>query len=122
MGASYRTDSRHDLGDWLRDIKFDGPSLWLGSSIGTPNHGGVELLPAIYQMHIYHRKTAALGLALLLAQQQADIDISGTEFDFVRSIRVFHVRYAQQRWSSLDDDCNRSLLVELGTYGRQGGF
>lgn len=59
--------------------------------------------------------------ALQLIQDRADIDISGREFDFVRSIRVFHVRFATQRDSS-DDDCNRFAVVQLGRYGTQGNF
>jgi hypothetical protein len=51
----------------------------------------------------------------------ADIDIGGREFDFVRSIRVFHVRWARQ--SDGDErGCDRWSVVELGTYGRQGSF
>jgi len=61
-------------------------------------------------------------LALRLVQDRADIDISGPEFDFVRSIRVFDVRYARQHESGRDGDCNRSATVVLGTYGTQGDF
>ena len=57
-----------------------------------------------------------------LIQDRADIDISGPEFNFVRSIRVFDVRYARQHESGRDDDCNRSATVVLGTYGTQGDF
>ena len=60
--------------------------------------------------------------ALQLVQERADIDISGPEFNFVRSIRVFDVRYARQRESGEDGDCNRSAVVSLGTYGTQGDF
>ncbi|APX26156.1 hypothetical protein Ga0080559_TMP180 (plasmid) [Salipiger profundus] len=62
------------------------------------------------------------GLALLLAQDRADIDISGPEFNFVRSIRVYDVRYARQHESGRDGDCNRTAAVRLGTYGVQGDF
>ena len=62
------------------------------------------------------------GLALRLVQDRADIDISGPEFNFVRSIRVYDVRYARQRESGRDGDCNRSAVVVLGTYGAQGDF
>lgn len=55
-------------------------------------------------------------------QDRADIDISGPEFNFVRSIRVFDVRYARQHESGRDGDCNRSATVVLGTYGTQGDF
>ena len=37
--------------------------------------------------------------ALQLVEDRADIDISGPEFNFVRSIRVFDVRYARQHAS-----------------------
>jgi hypothetical protein len=60
--------------------------------------------------------------ALHLAQDRADIDISGPEFNFVRSIRVFDVRHAWQRESGEDGDCNRSATVVLGSYGTQGDF
>ncbi|MGR3435775.1 MAG: hypothetical protein ACU0CO_12940 [Shimia sp.] len=63
-------------------------------------------------------------LALSLAQevsQGADIDISDPAFDFVRSIRVYHVSYARQR-ENWEGDCNRSASVRLGTYGVQGEF
>ena len=38
--------------------------------------------------------------ALQLVEDRADIDISGPEFNFVRSIRVFDVRYARQHCQS----------------------
>lgn len=60
--------------------------------------------------------------ALHLVQDRADIDISGPEFNFVRSIRVFDVRYAWQRESPRSDECHRSAAVFLGTYGTQGDF
>jgi hypothetical protein len=59
---------------------------------------------------------------LRLIQDRADIDIRGPEFNFVRSIRVFDVRYARQHESGHDGDCNRSATVVLGTYGTQGDF
>lgn len=53
----------------------------------------------------------------------ADIDISGSEYDFVRSIRVYNVEYARQRESGGDNgDCRRSEKVRVGTYGVQGDF
>ena len=51
----------------------------------------------------------------------ADIDISGQEFNFVRSIRVFDVN-AHQRETGRDRDCTRSSSVRLGSYGTQGDF
>lgn len=52
----------------------------------------------------------------------ADIDISGLEFDFVRSIRVWDVRHYSHRERSRDDDCSERYSMNLGTYGAQGDF
>lgn len=55
------------------------------------------------------------------ADSAADADISGSEFDFVRSIRVFSVEYAWQRWVGGDSDtCMQNQRVRLGTYGTRG--
>nr|WP_310437642.1 hypothetical protein [Sulfitobacter mediterraneus] len=64
------------------------------------------------------------GFSLIFAQATAgaDIDISGPEFNFVRSIRVYNVNYASQRESGRDGDCNRSFSMRIGTYGTQGDF
>ena len=66
------------------------------------------------------------GFAVTLAQSApgADIDISGPEFNFVRSIRVYNVTYASQRESGgeLDRECNRYFSMRIGTYGTQGDF
>ena len=45
----------------------------------------------------------------------ADIDISGLEFDFVRSIRVWDVRHYSHRERGRDDDCSESYNMRLGT-------
>lgn len=60
------------------------------------------------------------GFALQLVQDRADIDISGPEFNFVRSIRVFDARFVRQREGR--EDCNRSASVRMGSYGTQGDF
>lgn len=50
---------------------------------------------------------------------RADIDISGPEFNFVRSIRVFDVFIDDD---GDDGDCSRYARVRLGSYGIQGDF
>lgn len=55
-----------------------------------------------------------------LVQDRADADISGPEFDFVRSIRVFEITYHQRRNS--DGDCVSQGGVYLGSYGQQGEY
>ena len=59
-------------------------------------------------------------LELQLVQDRADADISGPEFDFVRSIRVFEITYHQRRNS--DGDCVSSGVVYMGSYGQQGEY
>jgi len=51
---------------------------------------------------------------------EADVDISGAAFDFVRSIRVYHIRYSQSRLHS--GECRRQDDTALGRYGTQGEF
>ncbi|MEO1140143.1 MAG: hypothetical protein AAFW87_11875 [Pseudomonadota bacterium] len=62
------------------------------------------------------------GITMQLVQDRADIDISGSEFNFVRSIRVFDASYVRQHESGRDGDCNRTQNIRLGTYGTQGDF
>ena len=59
------------------------------------------------------------GLPLQLVQGRPDIDISGPEFNFVRSIRVYDVLIDDDRD---DEDCDRYSRVRIGTYDTQGGF
>lgn len=59
------------------------------------------------------------GFALQLVQDRADIDISGPEFNFVRSIRVYDVLINDDRDNG---ECDRYARVRIGTYDTQGGF
>lgn len=60
---------------------------------------------------------------LLLAQDQADIDISDPIYDFVRSIRVFDINIDDDRDSQSDGgSCNRYARIIVGSYGEQGDF
>ncbi len=59
------------------------------------------------------------GFVLQLVQDRADIDISGPEFNFVRSIRVYDVLIDDDRD---DGDCDRYARVRIGSYDTQGGF
>lgn len=61
-----------------------------------------------------------LSLVQAKSDEGADIDISGDAFDFVRSIRVFHIQFDQHR--SRDGDCIVSDATRLGSYGAQGGY
>lgn len=85
-----------------------------------PLTDGMEPQPAVFRMTGGVAAPLPEGFALQLVQDRADIDISGPEFNFVRSIRVFDARYVRQRETR--DDCRRSATIYLGTYGTQGDF
>lgn len=70
----------------------------------------------------FERSPDGFALTLTQASLGADINIGGPEFNFVRSIRVYNVTYANQRESGRDGDCNRSFAMRIGTYGTQGDF
>ncbi|WP_420892497.1 hypothetical protein [Phaeobacter piscinae] len=50
---------------------------------------------------------------------KADIDISGPDFDYVRSIRVYHVRFEARKEK---DYCGEHDSTQIGVYGPQGEF
>lgn len=123
MGASFDGPARSRPTDRIIDALFHGAGTPANFSSavydhaalgderrdpGGPNANWGDLVRADYALH--------------LAEDRADIDISGPEFNFVRSIRVYDVRHAWQRESGEDGDCNRSATVVLGSYGTQGDF
>lgn len=61
-----------------------------------------------------------LPLVEIQSDEQADIDISGDAFDFVRSIRVLHIQFSQRE--NGDGDCITSDSTRLGSYGLQGDY
>ena len=67
---------------------------------------------------------AVRGIMLQLAQAviggTADIDISGSEFDYVRSIKVWHVEYRHR--DTNNNGCVEYDRARLGAYGVQGDY
>lgn len=123
MGASYAPGSDQRPSERFYDIYAgrSGTPLPYSSPAMIPANSFDEV-PAELRIDTQPSWELSRGLALQLVQDRADIDISGADFNFVRSIRVFDVRYARQRESGRDGDCNRSAVVSLGTYGTQGDF
>lgn len=115
MRAAYEAGDRSSDLEWLMETASEGP---LRQSVPTDAiDWSATPSPAV-------ARGQAEDFALRFAQevsQGADIDISDPAFDFVRSIRVYHVSYARQR-ENWEGDCNRSASVRLGTYGPQGEF
>ena len=120
MGASYHHESDRSPVPRIYDIFFDDP---LPQSLPTRSIRDGSVVPRTVQsLNDQHAEKQPHDPALRLIQDRADIDISGPEFNFVRSIRVYDVRFARQYESGRDGDCNRSATVRLGTYGTQGDF
>ena len=77
---------------------------------------------AISRKKWYSRSRIQNDRLFHLIQDRANIDISDPQFNFVRSIRVFDIRYARQYEAGSEGGCERSANVYLGTYGMQGNF
>ncbi len=106
--ALYRSDNGQPLQSLPANIDQRFSEVSADDYLHSPD-ASAELFPADY--------------VLRLVQDRADIDISGPEFNFVRSIRVFEVRARQwESGSELDRECNRFHSARLGTYGIQGDF
>jgi hypothetical protein len=123
MGASFDGPARSRPTDRIIDALFHGAETPPNFSSPVYDHAalGDDRLGLDAPTATWSNLVRA-DYALHLAQDRADIDISGPEFNFVRSIRVFDVRHAWQRESGQDGDCNRSATVVLGSYDTQGDF
>ncbi|MGB7317934.1 MAG: hypothetical protein WBC85_08220 [Planktotalea sp.] len=122
MGVAYQPGSDTNSAARIFDILDNGLDTLPQSYPEFPTESNARPVPAVLRTTDATAGQLPNGLVLRLIQNRADIDISGPEFNFVRSIRVFDVRYAHQHESGPDDDCNRSATVVLGTYGTQGDF
>jgi len=95
----------------------------LGASFNEPAPlSPIERLYDITFRHppLIHPEAASAPLVPVQAGEQADIDISDDAFDFVRSIRVFHIQYQQGKSDKFG--CRIQDQTRLGDYGTQGGF
>ena len=123
MGASYKIEGQPSGTSNIFDALFQADGNRPRQSFLTTHHAPEAMTEAaVLSIDQSSYELVPVDLALRLVQDRADIDISGPEFNFVRSIRVFDVRYARQHESGRDGDCNRSATVVLGTYGTQGDF
>lgn len=122
MGASFQPESWNGADARVYNILYGGPNRLPRSLPEIPIRNDSSIVPAVYRSHKLKPRRLPEGFAVELVQSRADIDISGPEFNFVRSIRVYDVRYARQHETGRDDVCNRSATIVLGTYGTQGDF
>lgn len=126
MGAGYTVDPDALTSERIYEILFELDQTAPLQSFPVDEAGtpvtSIEPLSAVVRLTGGDATPLPRGFAFQLVQDRADIDISGPEFNFVRSIRVFDARYVRQRESGRDGDCNRSAAIYLGTYGTQGEF
>ncbi|RZV40830.1 MAG: hypothetical protein EX271_09375 [Acidimicrobiales bacterium] len=123
MGASYNIEWQPSGTSQIFDALFQADDTRPRQSFPTTHHAPEAMTEAaVLSIDQSPNELVPVEFALRLVQDRADIDISGPEFNYVRSIRVFDVRYARQHESGRDGDCNRSAVVVLGTYGTQGDF
>lgn len=121
MGASFQPVDDPGRTPRVFDILFHNAAPLPQSHAGPDPEEADTFLSAVLRSKGGDPLPHPDGFALNLIQDRADIDISGPEFNFVRSIRVYDVRYAQQI-ESRDSGCSRYETVLIGTYGTQGGF
>lgn len=123
MGASYEHKQQSHKRGRLFDILFQGGEYGLGQSVPTAgNTSASTVVEAVRRSDGAASGPVPTDFALRLIQDRADIDISGPEYNFVRSIRVFDVRYAWQHEAERGGFCSRNAAVFIGTYGTQGDF
>lgn len=123
MAASYNIDGTGEDGGRIYEILFDKPRLPLLETIAVLPSQEADLPPTgVFSVERVETGDLTKNDTIRLVKDRADIDISGPEFNFVRSIRVFDVRYARQYRAGSEGDCERSAVVALGTYGTQGDF
>lgn len=129
MGASFNVDPSELNRTRLFDILMEGAGSAPQLSYPTAPlpDSSLEPQPAVIRTTGGNAGSLPEGFALQFVDGEysdengtADIDISGKEFDFVRSIRVFNVTLGRQHSSR--DDCSRSASVRMGAYGTQGDF
>ncbi len=132
MGASFGPGQSASPAQRLYDAAFSDSLNPAGilPQLGTVDLASVtirkpraELFPAVLSQlkHDGAPPTGMLELAgdYSMENGRADIDISDPAFDFVRSIRVYHVKFEARREK---DYCGEIDSTQVGTYGVQGGF
>jgi len=120
MGASYETSPPSNGADQIFEAFFKSNST--GPRQSFPARDAAGPIGVAWHTPEAPDYLVPADSALRLVQDRADIDISGPEFNFIRSIRVFHVRLASQYEAGKDGSCERAARVLLGSYGVQGAF
>lgn len=123
MGASYETSPPAGNADRIFNAFFQTNIARPRQSFPSPNVADfVGPIEAAWRTPDANKDLVLADRARRLVQDRANIDISGPEFDFIRTIRVFQVLHASQYEAGSEGGCERSAKILLGTYGIQGDF
>lgn len=117
MGASYHPVSPLDDRGRLYDILFHHQDRM--RPFFSPTVEPLHTENAVLNFAATKPNPLPESFAFQFVQDRADIDISGPEFNFVRTIRVFDVFIDDDRD---EGDCDRYSRVRVGSYGIQGDF
>lgn len=113
MGAAFKSDSvgsaKHRLYEALSRAHQSGPQSNAHDDTAT-------ITPLVFKV-----EDAQFAFDNLLTKitAGADIDISDPAFNFVRSIRVYHMQFRQQKGR---DECTVQDASRIGLYGQQGDY
>ncbi|MGB7268510.1 MAG: hypothetical protein WBC90_03185 [Albidovulum sp.] len=120
MGSAMNSESGATPGERLHNLAFaDSPV----QSVAVSQEGAIQSVftrndsdPATSELFRY--------LAREISEENgaADIDVSGSEFDFVRSIKVWNVMHYSHAKRGRNDECREHSNIQLGTYGTLGEF
>lgn len=113
---SYPEDDYHF--DTIGQNRFNNPQEVSAPSPSVPDTAPVTLA----DLRTDDGQFDALKFLHLSQAERADIDISGPEFDFVRSIVVWDIRTYRHWHSNREDGCEEDFVAFKGTYGPQGQF
>lgn len=126
MGAAMNSGPEETPGERVYDFAVDGALLWYGpDNFGSDGEAGV-VIPAVADLYAGGRDIRAAIVQLTkqtsTENRKADVNISGPEFDFVRSIKVWNVMLYSHAPRGRDHECHESSDIRFGTYGTQGAF
>ncbi|WP_300038570.1 hypothetical protein [uncultured Roseobacter sp.] len=120
MGASFETAPALNSADRIFEAFFQNDSTGPRQSFAARE--AADPIEAAWRAPVTSGDHVPADRSPRLIQDRADIDISGPEFNFVRTIRVYNVLFARQQITGSDQNCTQSARVDLGTYDSQGGF
>lgn len=126
MGAAMNISPEETPSARVFNFAFDDAPRWSVPDIFDSHSEPGGVVPAVANNY---EEWADMSAAFLqLARQistengKADVDVSGPEFDFVRSIKVWNVMHYSHAKRGRNDECRESSNITLGTYGVQGEF